>query len=55
MLSRKGLDELGLRHINPDDVSELDSIEFMSELQEIGMKISEQKVHAEPFSDLPHS
>ncbi|MFT5572646.1 MAG: patatin-like phospholipase/acyl hydrolase [Cryomorphaceae bacterium] len=55
MLSRKGLDELGLSHINPKDVSKLDSIKFMGELQEIGKQIGEQKVQAEHFADFPHS
>jgi patatin-like phospholipase/acyl hydrolase len=35
-LSRAGLDELGLRHIEPRAVQQLDSIDHMDELREVG-------------------
>lgn len=41
-LSRKGLDALGLPHINPKDVQQLDSVDHIAELQEVGGRVAEQ-------------
>ena len=41
-LSREGLDAIGLNHIDSDHVREMDSVEYIPELQEVGKKVSEQ-------------
>jgi predicted acylesterase/phospholipase RssA len=41
-LTRKGLDELGLKDINPDDVSKLDAVEHVEALIKIGEKVGER-------------
>ncbi len=35
-LTRKGLDDIGLRHINPRDVHELDAVQSIHKLQKVG-------------------
>ena len=45
-LSRKGLDALGLPHIDPTAVQKLDSIEHMNELREVGAAAAAQLVDA---------
>jgi hypothetical protein len=37
-ISRAGLDGLGLKHIQPDRVSKMDSVEFIEDLLEVGRK-----------------
>jgi uncharacterized protein len=49
-LTRDGLNKLNLSHIQPEDVSKLDSIKFMSELCEVGKAVAEQKVRPEHFA-----
>ena len=49
-LSRAGLDGLGLKHIAPEDVQALDSVEHISELQEVGRAVAERDVKAEHFA-----
>jgi hypothetical protein len=41
-LSREGLDALGLKDINPKNVKKLDSVEFISELRQVGQKVAEE-------------
>ena len=41
-LSRKGLDKLGLKDINPEKVQKLDSIEHIGDLRNIGRKVAEE-------------
>jgi len=48
-LSRNGLDTLGLRDIEPDHVQKLDSIEFITQLQEVGRVVGERKVEPNQF------
>lgn len=48
-LSRKGLDDLGLTKINPEDVQKLDSVENIKELQKVGQAVA-KKVTREHFS-----
>jgi hypothetical protein len=50
-LSRVGLDELGLRAIDPKSVQKLDSVEFMDELQQVGRAVARAKVRREHFAD----
>jgi hypothetical protein len=41
-LTRKGLDDLGLKEIDPDEVNKLDAVEHVEELLEIGKKVGER-------------
>jgi hypothetical protein len=41
-LSKHGLNALGLSHINPINVQQLDSIDHIPELQEVGRAVAEQ-------------
>ncbi|HEX7150203.1 MAG TPA: hypothetical protein VF618_01860 [Thermoanaerobaculia bacterium] len=49
-LTRRGLDGLGLRGIEPADVQKLDAIEGIPQLQRVGRAIGEQKVKDEHFA-----
>lgn len=49
-LSRTGLDALGLQHINPTHVQQMDSVEHFDEMREVGRKIAEQNVSATHFA-----
>lgn len=46
-LSRRGLDELGLKNIDPGKVQKLDSIEFMDDLSRVGTAYAEASVKPE--------
>ncbi len=51
-LSQEGLDDLGLSSIQPDQVSALDSVEGMDQLQELGQAVGQRLInpeHFEPF------
>jgi uncharacterized protein len=48
-LTRKGLDALGLKHIAPEAVQQLDSIKSIPQLQEVGRAVGEQKVKESHF------
>ena len=48
-LSRKGLDALGLKHIEPRNVQQLDSVSHISEIQEVGRAVARQ-VNMEHFA-----
>jgi hypothetical protein len=52
-LSREGLDALGLEHINAGHVQQIDSVEHIGEMQEVGQALAQQKVKAEHFSAFP--
>jgi uncharacterized protein len=49
-LSREGLDALGLKHIDPVHVQQMDSVDYIGEMQELGGAVAEQKVKAEPVA-----
>lgn len=48
-LTREGLDQLGLQHIDPADVQKMDSVEFIPELKQVGQAIGSQ-VDANDFA-----
>ncbi|HEY6366626.1 MAG TPA: patatin-like phospholipase family protein [Candidatus Binatia bacterium] len=50
-LTRAGLDELGLSDVEPTHVQQLDSVEFVGDLQRVGNQVAAQKVEAEHFAD----
>jgi len=52
-LSREGLDALGLEHINAGHVQQIDSVEHIGEMQEVGQALAQQKVKTEHFSAFP--
>ena len=47
-LSREGLDALGLKKIKPEHVQQMDSVEHISEMQEVGCAVA-KKVRSEHF------
>ena len=52
-LSREGLDALGLKHINPAHVQQMDSVDHIGEMQEVGHALAEQKVKGQHFAGFP--
>jgi hypothetical protein len=52
-LSREGLDALGLEHINPVHVQQMDSVDHIGEMQQVGRTLAEQKVKAAHFAGFP--
>jgi hypothetical protein len=52
-LSREGLDALGLEHINPVHVQQMDSVDHIAEMQEVGQTLAQRKVKAEHFAGFP--
>ena len=52
-LSREGLDALGLEHINPRHVQQIDSVDHIGEMQEVGRTLAQQKVKSEHFAAFP--
>jgi len=48
-LTREGLDALGLNVVEPANVQQLDSVEFIGDLQKVGKAVAEKKVKAEHF------
>jgi patatin-like phospholipase/acyl hydrolase len=50
-LTRAGLNELGLNDVEPTNVQQLDSVEFVEDLQRVGKAVAERKVQAEHFAD----
>ena len=50
-LTEKGLRALGLGKINPKDVQQLDSVEHVKELQQVGKAVGEKKVKPEHFKN----
>ena len=49
-LSRAGLDWLGLPNVNPGHVHPMDAVEFLDEVQQIGIALGERKVKPEHFA-----
>jgi patatin-like phospholipase/acyl hydrolase len=49
-LTRQGLDALGLNTVEPTKVQQLDSVEFIGDLQKVGKTVAEKKVKAEHFA-----
>jgi uncharacterized protein len=49
-LTRTGLDELSLNDIEPTNVQQLDSVEFVTDLQRVGNAVAERKIKAEHFA-----
>jgi hypothetical protein len=41
-LSRKGLDALGLKNIEPSNVQQLDSVAYIPQIQKVGQAVAEQ-------------
>jgi hypothetical protein len=54
-LSREGLDALGLEHINPRHVQQIDSVDHIGEMQEVGRTLAQQKVKSEHFAAFLHA
>jgi patatin-like phospholipase/acyl hydrolase len=52
-LSREGLDSLGLQNLNPAYVQQMDSVEHISDMQQVGQAIAAQKVQAQHFANFP--
>ncbi len=52
-LDRAGLDALGLPHVEPEHVRQLDSIAHVGELQEVGRAVGAKQVKAEHFTGFP--
>lgn len=52
-LSREGLNQLGLPHIKPEHVRQMDSVEFISEMQQVGRAVADLEVKAEHFVGFP--
>ena len=48
-LSEKGLADLGLSAIRPEDVQQLDSVEHIDKLQRVGQAVAERKVSLKHF------
>lgn len=49
-LTTRGLADLGVPHVMPKHVQQLDSIDHISELQEVGRAVAKQKVRREHFA-----
>jgi len=49
-LSREALDALGLKHVKPENVQRLDSIEHMDQLRDVGRTAARREVRAEHFA-----
>jgi hypothetical protein len=49
-LTRNGLDGLGLKDVVPQNVQQLDSVEFIADLQRVGRAVAERKIKAEHFA-----
>jgi hypothetical protein len=49
-LSREGLDELGLSNIQPEHVQQMDSVNFIDEMREVGRAIASRKIQAAHFA-----
>ena len=52
-LSREGLDALGLPAIDPAHVQQMDSVEHVGEMQEVGRAVAARKVQAAHFAGFP--
>ncbi len=52
-LSREGLNALGLPHLDPAHVQQLDAVEHVGKMQEVGQAVAAQKVKADHFASFP--
>ena len=52
-LSREGLNALGLPDTKPADVQQMDSVDHIGEMQEVGRALAHQKVKSEHFARFP--
>lgn len=52
-LSREGLDALGLKGIDPAHVQQMDSVEHVVEMQEVGKAVAAKKVQVAHFANFP--
>jgi uncharacterized protein len=52
-LSCEGLAALGLEHVNPVHVQQMDSVDHIGEMQEVGQTLAQRKVKAEHFAGFP--
>jgi hypothetical protein len=48
-LSRRGLDDLGLNNIQPEDVQQMDSVVHIPQLQEVGRAVA-REVNVDDFA-----
>jgi uncharacterized protein len=54
-LSREGLATLGLDHIRPEHVQQMDSVAYISEMQEVGRAAAQRFVDTRlQFVGFPH-
>ena len=49
-LTRHGLDGLGLPNVEPQNVQQLDSIEYIADLQAVGSAVADRKVSFDHFA-----
>ena len=49
-LTSEGLEALGLKNVKPENVQQLDSVQFIADLRRVGEAAAAQKVRAEHFS-----
>jgi len=52
-LSKMGLERLGVGHLDPEHVQQMDSVDHIGEMQELGQALAQQKVKAEHFAGFP--
>jgi patatin-like phospholipase/acyl hydrolase len=52
-LSREGLNQLGLPQILPEHVRQMDSVDYIPEMQVVGQKVAEIEVKPEHFDGFP--
>ena len=50
-LTRAGLDRLGLKDIQPENVQEMDSVQYVAELQRVGKAVGQKKVKRDHFAN----
>ena len=49
-LSRQGLNQLGLPHIRPEQVQQMDSVQYIDELQAVGRAVADTQVNSRHFA-----
>jgi patatin-like phospholipase/acyl hydrolase len=52
-LSKTGLERLGVGHLDPKHVQQMDSVDYIGEMQELGQALAQQKVKSEHFAGFP--
>ncbi len=53
-LSREGLKALGLANIDPAHVQQMDAVEYLGEMQQVGRALAKEKVRVAHFAGFPH-